>query len=538
MKRAIRSLVLLSLAFLFSTPVFSQTGVDLMDVDIMFVGAHPDDDTGVLATFARYILDEGFRGTAVTATGGEGGGNAIGPEAGRSLGLIRKEEERRALAIVGVDSPSFLGLSDFYFTLSAEETERKWGKSFVCDVVRLVRLERPEVIVTMWPGPGTHGQHQMAARAATIAFEKASDPDFCPELATGEFLRPYRPLKLYYAGQNGPTTVTIQTDDYSRSRYRPYADIKALATSMYRSQGFDRGAKFPVEKPNPERFLLVRSRVPVSQPETSLLEGALLAAGGSPAGIGLAVEPESFTARFGLPLPVKVTFDNETGAPIEKLEIALEPPEGWSLEGPGGSTVETVDPGAAKESTFRIVPSAGVAVDRNQKLTVSYRATTAGHPIEGANFTWVQASAPVSARFVPLYDVAGYREFAHETRTEWVIENLPTRVPLVIGRQNTFELDVSNASDRESRGKLDLELPPGLSVEGFDEFRRSRSGRRSSAHPGRGERSGSSRGAPFRESSPDGEDDRRRPHERGPRRRVRAALPRNLPRTGPPGNRR
>ena len=38
------------------------------------------------------------------------------------------------------------------------------------DVVRHVRLQRPEVIITMWPGPGTHGQHQMAARAATIAF--------------------------------------------------------------------------------------------------------------------------------------------------------------------------------------------------------------------------------------------------------------------------------------------------------------------------------------------------------------------------------
>ncbi len=178
-----------------------------MDVDILFVGAHPDDDTGILATFARYLLDEGFRGTVVTATGGDGGGNAIGSEAGPSLALIRKEEERRALALVGVDSPSFLALPDFYFTLSAEEAEEKWGKSFVCDVVRHVRLERPEVIVTMWPGPGTHGQHQMAARAATIAFEKAPDSSFCPEHLAREFLRPFTPLKLYYYDRGGPTAV-------------------------------------------------------------------------------------------------------------------------------------------------------------------------------------------------------------------------------------------------------------------------------------------------------------------------------------------
>src|SRR3972149_2840740 len=88
----------------------AQTGLELMDVDIMFVGAHPDDDTGILATFARYLLDEGFRGTVVTATVGDGGGNAIGTEGGPSLALIRREEERRALALVGGESPSFLPL--------------------------------------------------------------------------------------------------------------------------------------------------------------------------------------------------------------------------------------------------------------------------------------------------------------------------------------------------------------------------------------------------------------------------------------------
>ena len=83
-------LVLIAIA----TPANAQTGLDLMDVDLMFIGAHPDDDSGVMATFARYILDEGFKATVVTATGGDGGGNAIGPEAARSLALIRKEDKR------------------------------------------------------------------------------------------------------------------------------------------------------------------------------------------------------------------------------------------------------------------------------------------------------------------------------------------------------------------------------------------------------------------------------------------------------------
>ena len=82
----------------------------------------------------------------ITLTGGEGGGNAIGRESGPALGLIRQEEERRSLAIIGVASPQFIGLQDFYFTLSAEEVQKHWGDTWLCDVVRRVRLtERLDV---------------------------------------------------------------------------------------------------------------------------------------------------------------------------------------------------------------------------------------------------------------------------------------------------------------------------------------------------------------------------------------------------------
>ncbi len=77
--------VLIGLAVL-TTSSTAQTGLDLVDVDLMFVGAHPDDDTFVMATFARYLLDEGFRASVITATGGEGGGNATGPVSRQSWG--------------------------------------------------------------------------------------------------------------------------------------------------------------------------------------------------------------------------------------------------------------------------------------------------------------------------------------------------------------------------------------------------------------------------------------------------------------------
>ncbi len=435
----------------------AQSGLDLMDVDIMFVGAHPDDDTGILATFARYLLDEGFRGTVVTATGGDGGGNAIGTEAGPSLALIRKEEERRALELVGVDSPSFLALPDFYFTLSAEEAEKKWGKSFVCDVVRHVRLERPEVIVTMWPGPGTHGQHQMAARAATIAFEKASDPSFCPDHLEREFLRPFTPLKLYYYDRGGPTAVEIPTGDISKSLFRSYAEIKSLAVSMYRSQGFDRLAKIPVENPSPERFLLVRSRVPVVFPESHLLGGA------SPRGIEFEIDVESFRTGVGVPLGVEATLVNGGRLPLTDLQISLEPPPEWTVQGDG--FVGSLAPGESGTSRFRVTPSTKAVLARNQRLSATYRALDDGRPVGGRNFTWIQAGAPVDARFSPLFDVDDYRRFARDTKTDWVIEALPTRVPVVIGRTNEVKVEVSNSSENDASVSFSFELPPGVALQ-------------------------------------------------------------------------
>ena len=125
-----RTTLVLIAALSAARPGTAQSSLDLMDVDLMFVGAHPDDDSGIMATFARYVLDEGFKATVVTATGGDGGGNAIGPEAGRSLALIRKEEERRALALIGVDSPSFPNCGGFRSRISSvSPPTRSWSIS-------------------------------------------------------------------------------------------------------------------------------------------------------------------------------------------------------------------------------------------------------------------------------------------------------------------------------------------------------------------------------------------------------------------------
>lgn len=439
------------------------TGIDLMDVDVMFIGAHPDDDTGVLATLARYILDEGYKGTVITLTGGEGGGNAIGRETGPSLGLIRQEEERRSLAMVGVTAPQFIGLQDFYFTLSAEEVQKHWGDTWLCDVVRRVRLERPEVILTMWPGPGTHGEHQMAARAATIAFEKAGDPAYCREQITREFLTPFSPAKLYYypSDGNGAGIVRIQSGDFSRTTARTYADIRAIAASSYRSQGFDRGTRLPAEA-RPDTFLLVRSRVPVSDPETHLLDGVLRPAGTSPAGVRLEASPASSDAPIGGEVKVEVRLANQTAATMHKVRLGLHAPDGWTATAQGPIDFDSVEPGKGVSVGYGLKPGDRVTVGVQGKVEAEYQAEWNRHPVSGRNPVWVKPVAAIQAAFEPTFDIAGYRDFARDTHTEWVIASLPTRLPLVVGRTGQVKVKVTNGSTAPARAELTLVTPNGL----------------------------------------------------------------------------
>ena len=63
----------LSFSLLFSTTSSAQKpdqiqSNHLLRVNLLFVGAHPDDESGVTATFAREVLDHGARAAVVLAT--------------------------------------------------------------------------------------------------------------------------------------------------------------------------------------------------------------------------------------------------------------------------------------------------------------------------------------------------------------------------------------------------------------------------------------------------------------------------------------
>jgi LmbE family N-acetylglucosaminyl deacetylase len=177
--------------------------------DILLVVAHPDDEGAATPYLAR-ALDEHKRVSVVFGTRGSSGANEAGAEQAAALGAIREVEARNALTTLGITNVWFLDGKDTA-SQNVLQSLANWdhGESLE-ELVRLVRLTRPEVILTFLPGTfigEDHGDHQASGVLATEAFDLAGDPASFPEQVAGpskrlepllENLRPWQPKKIYY----------------------------------------------------------------------------------------------------------------------------------------------------------------------------------------------------------------------------------------------------------------------------------------------------------------------------------------------------
>ncbi len=250
-----------------------RQGGALLKTDLMFVGAHPDDETGIAATLARYA-GLGKTVAAVYATRGEGGGNMVGTQAGPALGVLREVELRDCLTVLGVRHVYFLDEEDFFYTESVAATLEKWNKEDVLGkLVRVIRSLRPDVVITMnpAPNPGQHGHHQAAGVLATEAFNAAADAKRFPEQLEREGLEVWQVRKLYYSG-NAEPNVKIRTDEALPGGKVP-ADLAAQALVHHRSQAFGNFGNSPWLR-RPSSFVLAKTAVEVNLPEKDLLEVA------------------------------------------------------------------------------------------------------------------------------------------------------------------------------------------------------------------------------------------------------------------------
>jgi LmbE family N-acetylglucosaminyl deacetylase len=211
---------------------------DRFKVDVLLVVAHPDDETGAIPYLVQ-LMDQHKHVAVIYTTHGEAGHNNMGPERAQSLGEVREMELRHALESVGINNVWFLSGRDTP-SQNVLESLANWHQGQVEEeLVRMVRLTRPEVIITWLPGfflGENHGDHQAAGVLATEAFDTAGDPAVFPAQLAGptkvnetllDGLQPWQTKKLYYFPDaqddifkdSGPT---YQTNGMSKALKIPY----------------------------------------------------------------------------------------------------------------------------------------------------------------------------------------------------------------------------------------------------------------------------------------------------------------------------
>ena len=224
---------------------------------VMFATAHPDDEHNLLVS--KLAHGEGLRVVVATATRGSGGQNEIGPELFAALGVLRTEELLAARRFDGGEQ-LFGRAVDFGYSFSVEESFEKWGRREILgDYVRLMRMTRPDIVITMRTGGSGGGQHHQAiARLAGEAIELSGNASKYPEHASLG-LRPWSPARLYrltrYGFRGEPqrplegSVVTVATDAHDPVLGRTFAEIGSQARSMHKSQGFGQLLALPGTPP-------------------------------------------------------------------------------------------------------------------------------------------------------------------------------------------------------------------------------------------------------------------------------------------------
>jgi LmbE family N-acetylglucosaminyl deacetylase len=178
--------------------------------DILLVVAHPDDEGAATPYLARAVYDEHKRVVVVFTTRGGSGGNDYSREHGPALADIREQEARQACATLGITNVWFLDGKDTA-SQNVLNSLANWGHGANLErLVRIVRLTRPEVILSWLPGifiGENHGDHQASGVLATEAFDLAGDPVAFPAQVAGaskrlepylENLTPWQAKKIYF----------------------------------------------------------------------------------------------------------------------------------------------------------------------------------------------------------------------------------------------------------------------------------------------------------------------------------------------------
>ncbi len=460
-----------------------------VDLGALFIGAHPDDEAGLLSTFGEWGEQNHVRTGVITVTRGEGGGNAVGPEEGPALGLLREKEERSAVGMAGITNVFNLDKVDFYYTVSDPLTQQIWGhEETLGKVVRIIRQTKPEILVTMnpAPSPGNHGNHQEAGRLAIEAFAAAADPKRFPEQIKREGLTAFAPARLMVRGSAasapaGPTCASAFTlRDATQNLYgvwsgerarsgQTWAAIERTAQRQYASQGW---AGFPDVSSDPNAlgcdFLQqIDSRVPFPEPgsaaaadPTAALAGALTHPRGTvPLGTGLRVSTGTFGVLAGQSFQATVEVTAPPRDRLRDVRLDLTLPSGWTATGHG--TVGTLDRGRTVRRVFTVTAPAGATVGDRARVGVRLRT----HEGSGYADRPVLLVPAVAATQQLLPQVSDFEKWATGPAGQpQLTGTVSPVVSLATGQTRQVRVDLRNNAASPQSGTVSLELPAGFAA--------------------------------------------------------------------------
>ncbi|MGD8397972.1 MAG: PIG-L deacetylase family protein [Anaerolineae bacterium] len=171
----------------------------------MVIVAHPDDAEFTMAGTVAAWTRAGCRVVYVLCTDGNAGSHEPGMTA-EKLSEIRRTEQRAACKRLGVEEVIFLGYDDGRLQPTLELRR---------DLVRLIRQQKPEVVLTSDPTRYfsgdryiNHPDHRAAGQAALDAVAPAAAmPLLWPEVG-----KPHRVHKVYVYGNDEPNVWIDITD--------------------------------------------------------------------------------------------------------------------------------------------------------------------------------------------------------------------------------------------------------------------------------------------------------------------------------------
>jgi LmbE family N-acetylglucosaminyl deacetylase len=220
---------------------------------LMTTGAHPDDEPSGMLAALRHVY--GIHPVLYCITRGEGGQNAIGPERGSVLGVLRTREMTEASR--ALDASLAFGsqghhdhMHDFGFSKDPNATIDRWGRDRVVErMTWAVRQYKPDAIMNCFLDVGgQHGHHRAANVATFIVADLSGDETQFPEqIAAG--LKPWTVPKIYQPAWGGgggvyddetpppPTTLVVKAPERDPISGATFPQMGEWSRSCHLTQG-------------------------------------------------------------------------------------------------------------------------------------------------------------------------------------------------------------------------------------------------------------------------------------------------------------